>query len=32
MIGEVDPEFLAASRAASPYLADRRPSLYGSLA
>ncbi|MFJ9625230.1 carbon-nitrogen hydrolase family protein [Streptomyces sp. NPDC101181] len=30
--GEVDPEFLAASRAANPYLRDRRPGLYGSLA
>ncbi|MFB6905690.1 carbon-nitrogen hydrolase family protein [Streptomyces bacillaris] len=32
VIGEVDPEFLAASRAANPYLHDRRPGLYGSLA
>ncbi|WP_415948511.1 carbon-nitrogen hydrolase family protein [Streptomyces sp. KLOTTS4A1] len=29
--GEVDPEFLAASRAGNPYLRDRRPGLYGSL-
>ncbi|MGW4234516.1 carbon-nitrogen hydrolase family protein [Streptomyces sp. NPDC004980] len=32
VIGEVDPEFLTGSRAANPYLADRRPGLYGSLA
>ncbi|CAM5568596.1 hypothetical protein SFIMM107S_00710 [Streptomyces griseus] len=32
VLGEVDPEFLAASRAANPYLHDRRPGLYGSLA
>ncbi|MFD4758942.1 carbon-nitrogen hydrolase family protein [Streptomyces sp. NPDC058439] len=31
VIGEVDPEFLSASRAANPYLRDRRPGLYGSL-
>jgi 5-aminopentanamidase len=31
VIGEVDPEFLNASRAANPYLNDRRPALYGSL-
>ncbi|MFF9510521.1 carbon-nitrogen hydrolase family protein [Streptomyces sp. NPDC014724] len=31
VIGEVDPEFLSASRAANPYLNDRRPGLYGSL-
>ncbi|MEU6013967.1 carbon-nitrogen hydrolase family protein [Streptomyces sp. NPDC047515] len=31
VIGEVDPEFLSASRAANPYLSDRRPGLYGSL-
>ncbi|MFB6716024.1 MULTISPECIES: carbon-nitrogen hydrolase family protein [unclassified Streptomyces] len=31
VIGEVDPEFLRASRAANPYLNDRRPGLYGSL-
>ncbi|MER5889839.1 carbon-nitrogen hydrolase family protein [Streptomyces sp. NPDC001941] len=29
--GEVDPDFLAASRAANPYLRDRRPGLYASL-
>ncbi|WP_156721453.1 carbon-nitrogen hydrolase family protein [Streptomyces apocyni] len=29
--GEVDPEFLAASRATNPYLRDRRPGLYTSL-
>ncbi|NBE54406.1 carbon-nitrogen hydrolase family protein, partial [Streptomyces boluensis] len=28
VIGDVDPEFLAASRAANPYLRDRRPGLY----
>ncbi|MFD9544532.1 carbon-nitrogen hydrolase family protein [Streptomyces sp. NPDC060022] len=32
VIGEVDPGFLGASRAANPYLKDRRPGLYGSLA
>ncbi|QNE78492.1 carbon-nitrogen hydrolase [Streptomyces finlayi] len=32
VIGEVDPEVLTASRAANPYLADRRPGFYGSLA
>ncbi|GAA2978990.1 carbon-nitrogen hydrolase family protein [Streptomyces fulvorobeus] len=32
VIGEVDPEALTASRAANPYLRDRRPGLYGSLA
>lgn len=31
VIGEVDPEFLSASRAANPYLNDRRPGLYASL-
>ncbi|WP_327349987.1 carbon-nitrogen hydrolase family protein [Streptomyces sp. NBC_01321] len=31
VIGEVDPEFLSASRAANPYLRDRRPGLYSSL-
>ncbi|MFF1645774.1 carbon-nitrogen hydrolase family protein [Streptomyces sp. NPDC058240] len=30
-VGEVDPDFLSASRAANPYLHDRRPGLYGSL-
>ncbi|WP_405460964.1 carbon-nitrogen hydrolase family protein [Streptomyces sp. NBC_00101] len=30
--GDVDPGLLAASRAANPYLADRRPELYGALA
>ncbi|MFE6765923.1 carbon-nitrogen hydrolase family protein [Streptomyces sp. NBC_01423] len=29
--GDVDPALLAASRAANPYLRDRRPGLYGSL-
>ncbi|WP_223734826.1 carbon-nitrogen hydrolase family protein [Streptomyces purpurogeneiscleroticus] len=29
--GDVDPAFLAASREANTYLADRRPELYGSL-
>ncbi|POX38213.1 carbon-nitrogen hydrolase [Streptomyces sp. Ru73] len=29
--GDVDPAFLAASRAANTYLTDRRPELYGSL-
>ncbi|QDY75839.1 carbon-nitrogen hydrolase family protein [Streptomyces qinzhouensis] len=28
---DVDPAFLAASRAGNPYLADRRPGLYGAL-
>jgi len=28
---DADPAFLAASRAANPYLTDRRPGLYGSL-
>lgn len=28
---DVDPALLAASRAANPYLRDRRPGLYGSL-
>ncbi|MEI7032034.1 carbon-nitrogen hydrolase family protein [Streptomyces pratensis] len=32
VVGEVDVELLAASRAANPYLHDRRPGLYGSLA
>lgn len=31
VLGDVDPAFLAASRAGNPYLADRRPGLYGSL-
>ncbi|MFF5568909.1 carbon-nitrogen hydrolase family protein [Streptomyces sp. NPDC012623] len=31
VLGEVDPELLAVSRAANPYLRDRRPALYGSL-
>ncbi|MEU3050804.1 carbon-nitrogen hydrolase family protein [Streptomyces sp. NPDC006984] len=31
VVGDVDPEFLAASRRANPYLLDRRPGLYGSL-
>ncbi|HEY9370666.1 carbon-nitrogen hydrolase family protein [Streptomyces sp.] len=31
VVGDVDPEFLAASRAANPYLRDRRPGLYSSL-
>ncbi len=31
VFGEVDPDFLAASRKNNPYLADRRPGLYGSL-
>ncbi|MFF4245385.1 carbon-nitrogen hydrolase family protein [Streptomyces sp. NPDC001822] len=31
VVGDVDPGFLAASRAANPYLHDRRPGLYGSL-
>ncbi|MFE9599529.1 carbon-nitrogen hydrolase family protein [Streptomyces hokutonensis] len=32
LLGDVDPAFLAESRAANPYLQDRRPGLYGSLA
>ncbi|MFF1723476.1 carbon-nitrogen hydrolase family protein [Streptomyces sviceus] len=31
VFADADPEFLAASREANPYLADRRPGLYGSL-
>ncbi|MFI6701341.1 carbon-nitrogen hydrolase family protein [Streptomyces sp. NPDC050509] len=31
LLGEVDGELLAASRAANPYLADRRPGLYTAL-
>ncbi|WP_326764511.1 carbon-nitrogen hydrolase family protein [Streptomyces sp. NBC_01591] len=31
VVGEVDPSLLSASRAANPYLHDRRPGLYGSL-
>ncbi|MFF1307451.1 carbon-nitrogen hydrolase family protein [Streptomyces sp. NPDC058307] len=31
VFADTDPEFLAASREANPYLADRRPGLYGSL-
>ncbi|MFF7332346.1 carbon-nitrogen hydrolase family protein [Streptomyces sp. NPDC090306] len=31
VLGDVDPALLAASRAANPYLADRRPGLYGAL-
>jgi 5-aminopentanamidase len=31
VVADVDPEFLAASRAANPYLRDRRPGLYASL-
>ncbi|MFG3286911.1 carbon-nitrogen hydrolase family protein [Streptomyces sp. NPDC048111] len=31
VVGDVDPEFLAASRANNPYLRDRRPGLYTSL-
>ncbi|RSS51647.1 carbon-nitrogen hydrolase family protein [Streptomyces sp. WAC06614] len=31
VLGEVDPELLAASRENNPYLRDRRPSLYASL-
>ncbi|MFI2781572.1 carbon-nitrogen hydrolase family protein [Streptomyces sp. ALB3] len=31
LVGEVDPGLLAGSRAANPYLRDRRPGLYGSL-
>ncbi|WP_461007213.1 carbon-nitrogen hydrolase family protein [Streptomyces capparidis] len=29
LVADVDPALLAASRAANPYLADRRPELYG---
>ncbi|GGN38198.1 carbon-nitrogen hydrolase family protein [Streptomyces fuscichromogenes] len=32
VLADVDPALLAASRAANPYLKDRRPGLYGSLA
>ncbi|MET7477561.1 carbon-nitrogen hydrolase family protein [Streptomyces sp. NPDC005648] len=32
VLADVDPAFLAASREANPYLRDRRPGLYGSLA
>ncbi|MEU7427079.1 carbon-nitrogen hydrolase family protein [Streptomyces sp. NPDC040750] len=32
VLADADPAFLAASRAANPYLDDRRPGLYGSLA
>ncbi|GHA80661.1 carbon-nitrogen hydrolase family protein [Streptomyces termitum] len=31
VIGDADPELLAASREENPYLRDRRPELYGSL-
>jgi predicted amidohydrolase len=31
LLADADPGFLAASREANPYLADRRPGLYGSL-
>ncbi|MEU9059447.1 carbon-nitrogen hydrolase family protein [Streptomyces sp. NPDC048430] len=31
LIGEADPGLLAGSRAANPYIEDRRPGLYGSL-
>ncbi|MEU0412499.1 carbon-nitrogen hydrolase family protein [Streptomyces griseorubiginosus] len=31
VLADLDPAFLAASREANPYLADRRPGLYGSL-
>lgn len=31
LVADVDPAFLAASRAANPYLADRRPDLYSRL-
>ncbi|ATL26255.1 carbon-nitrogen hydrolase family protein [Streptomyces formicae] len=31
VIGDVDPEFLSASRENNPYLRDRRPGLYASL-
>ncbi|MFE5139905.1 carbon-nitrogen hydrolase family protein [Streptomyces fagopyri] len=32
VLADADPDFLAASREANPYLKDRRPGLYGSLA
>ncbi|MFI8436527.1 carbon-nitrogen hydrolase family protein [Streptomyces sp. NPDC079020] len=32
IVGDVDPGLLNASRAANPYLRDRRPGLYGSIA
>jgi predicted amidohydrolase len=32
LLTDIDPELLADSRAANPYLTDRRPGLYGSLA
>ncbi|MER6211922.1 carbon-nitrogen hydrolase family protein [Streptomyces sp. NPDC001642] len=32
LLADLDPGFLAESRAANPYLTDRRPGLYGSLA
>ncbi|MEU0037503.1 carbon-nitrogen hydrolase family protein [Streptomyces sp. NPDC006333] len=32
VLADADPAFLAASREANPYLKDRRPGLYGSLA
>jgi predicted amidohydrolase len=32
VLADLDPALLAASRAANPYLKDRRPGLYGSLA
>ncbi|MFZ3571781.1 carbon-nitrogen hydrolase family protein [Streptomyces sp. BH097] len=32
VFADADPDFLAASRAANPYLSDRRPALYGPLA
>ncbi|MEU8530490.1 MULTISPECIES: carbon-nitrogen hydrolase family protein [Streptomyces] len=31
VVGDVDPELLAASRAANPYLRDRRPGFYSAL-
>jgi len=31
LLTDLDAEFLANSRAANPYLTDRRPGLYGSL-
>ncbi|UUN25765.1 carbon-nitrogen hydrolase family protein [Streptomyces sp. FIT100] len=31
VVADADPDFLAASRAANPYLRDRRPGLYASL-
>ncbi|MFE0105987.1 carbon-nitrogen hydrolase family protein [Streptomyces sp. NPDC059009] len=31
VVADADPDFLAASREANPYLRDRRPGLYGSL-